>query len=734
MTKLPAAPALGAVPARAAAARTPVAPRRGRRVSVAVRAAVETLERRSLLSVAVGTAIANTSATPGAAPTDIDLAGTFDDTAVAGTVVRFDTSLGNVDIELFDQAARKTAQNFVNYVANNLYNQTVIHRLVRGFILQGGGYLPTGAHIPEGSPVANEFSAERSNLRGTIAMAKLPATDSAGNAVPGGGPDSATSEWFINLADNPGLDAQNGGYTVFGQVINGTLSTVDAIAALPIDDATALSPVFAELPVRNLPATGANPGTDDFVFLDSAAVIPDTKFLTITAVSDAPTVVAPTVADGVLRLNYGPNSGSARITVTATDAAGNAASQTFTAGVGEYQVQLGAGGVGSSLNFTDADGGIGTVSIAKGGTAFVRFAGTGLSVTNGKKPSLAGTVTRIAGITTLDAGTNTTLSVTSKGGDGTIEVGGITADTPLKTVSMKSATLTGTTTIGGTVRSIALGSMTGATVTLGGDPSDGIALDLTVGTATDSSVTSGEPIKRVAATEFLATSDAVGTIAAPTVSTVTTKGALRASINSTGAIKSVKAGGPQKGDITADSIGTLSAASLEGGLWTFAQAFAAGRNAVGKIAVKGSITGTTIRTNGNVGSLSAGSVVSGRLYAGADVTDEAFPPFLPDALAQFTTAARLASVKVTTKVSQFSEAAASLGTIRYGEVATDDAIGFGLSATEIGSLVGVTADTTADGGAASVPFNFRGLSEQAAFDAQVATLGLPLGNFQVRLF
>jgi cyclophilin family peptidyl-prolyl cis-trans isomerase len=652
------------------------------------------------------------------------LAGTFDDVDVAGPVVRLDTSLGNVDVELFDKAAPKTSQNFVNYVANNLYNQTVIHRLVKGFILQGGGYLPSGGHIQEGPAVPNESSTARPNVRGTIAMAKLPATDNAGNPVPGGGPDSAKSEWFVNLVDNPGLDVQNGGFTVFGQVINGTMSTVDEIANLPLFDATAVTPVFAELPVRNVP-TGA-PTTNDFVFVNSAAVIPDTRFLTLAATSDNPSVVTPVVANGVLRLNYGSAAGSARVTVTATDAAGNVATQTFVAGVGEIQVQIGSGGVGSSVAFTEADGGRGSVSISKGGAAFVRFVGNDLVLNAGRRPSLSGGVTRITGITTLDAGTNTTLTVATRGGDGLVDVGGVTTDTPLKALSMRTARLTGTTTVGGTVRSVDVGALNAATVTLGGDPADGIQLALNVGTATDSSLTSGMPIRSVRADEFL-TSDAaaIGTITAPGVASVTTKGAFRASINTPGAIKSIKAGGPQAGDITADSLGSLSAAALEGGFWTFSQAFAPNRNAVGKVAVRGSIARTTIRSAGNVGSLSAGSIASGRVYAGMNVTDEEPPPFLPAGLDQFVAPARIASIRVAGEMNQFSVAATSLGKLALGRVQCDGrAISFGLATTQIDALAGRTADTRRSRACRSA----SPADDPATFDAQVAALGLRWGT------
>ena len=751
MTKFPAAAAAHAADCSASPASSDAAeahaaaaadPRRSRwalvshrRVSVARvsraarRTVVEALEGRRLLTVAAAAPIANTFALPGAAPTDIDLSGTFDDVDVAGPVVRLDTSLGNVDVELFDKAAPRTSQNFVNYVANNLYNQTVIHQLVKGFALYGGGYLPSGAHVQQGPPIPNEFSPERPNVRGTIAMFKLPATDNGGTPIPGGGPNSATSEWSINLVDNPGLDAENGGAAVFGQVINGTMSTVDEIANLPLHDASAVSPVFAELPVRNVPA--GNPTTNDFVFVNSAAVIPDTRFLTLTATSDNPSVVNPVVANGVLRLNYGATAGSARVTVTATDAAGNAATQTFAAGVGEIQVQIGSGGVGSSIAFTEADGGRGSVSISKGGTAFVRFAGNDLVVNAGRRPSLAGGVTGVSGITTLDTGTNTTLTVATKGGDGSVDVGGVTTDAPLKALSMKSARLTGDATVAGTVRTVAVGTIAGAALTLGGDPADGIQVAIEVGNAVDADITSGMPVRSLKANEFLTTTDVVRTLTAPAVTSVTARGTFRQSLVTTGAIKSIKVGGEQKGDITADSLGSLSAQTLEGGLWTFSQAFAPNRTAVGKVTVRGSITSTTIRATGNVGSVSAGSVVSGRVYAGANVSDEEFPPFLPTDLAQFAFPARVASIRVTGDTNQFSVAATALGKLALGHVQTDEAIPFGLATTQIESLTGRTADTET---VPSVPFSFRRLDDQASFDAQAAALGLPLGNFEVRLF
>lgn len=153
----------------------------------------------------------------------------------ANTAVRMVTTLGTIDIELYDDVAPQTVANFLRYAGRGDYNNSIIHRNVPGFIVQGGAYsylLPVPgspftvyAEVPTDPPVQNEFL--RSNIRGTIAMAKLP-----------GDPNSATNQWFFNLDDNSAnLDYQNGGFTVFGKVIdtalNPGMSVVDAIAAVP---------------------------------------------------------------------------------------------------------------------------------------------------------------------------------------------------------------------------------------------------------------------------------------------------------------------------------------------------------------------------------------------------------------------------------------------------------------------------------------------------------------------
>jgi len=155
-------------------------------------------------------------------------------------VVRFETALGNFSIELFPQTAPNTVANFLKYVNDGDYQRSIIHRSVPGFVIQGGGFRLNSADIleavPADPPIVNEFRLP--NTRGTVSMAKL-----------GGNPNSATSQWFVSLADNRDiLDPQNGGFTVFGQVIDDGMTVVDAIAALRIVEAQ--SP-FGELPTIN---------------------------------------------------------------------------------------------------------------------------------------------------------------------------------------------------------------------------------------------------------------------------------------------------------------------------------------------------------------------------------------------------------------------------------------------------------------------------------------------------
>lgn len=189
------------------------------------------------------------------------------------TTVQFQTVLGDIEVNLFDKATPETVKNFLSYVNARDYSNTIIHRSVPGFIIQGGGYMYSGAlpleNVAERPAVINE--PVYSNLRGTIAMAKL-----------GSDPDSATSEWFFNLSDNSAnLDVQNEGFTVFGQVANEEdMAIIDAIAALPRFN---MGGAFNTLPLRDYTAEDFNEGVpadgDSLVIIQDIVVLdasPDT--------------------------------------------------------------------------------------------------------------------------------------------------------------------------------------------------------------------------------------------------------------------------------------------------------------------------------------------------------------------------------------------------------------------------------------------------------------------------
>lgn len=150
--------------------------------------------------------------------------------------VRLQTSQGNITLELYPEKAPKTVENFLDYVKSGFYDDTVFHRVIEDFMIQGGGFDTDLERKDTRAPVANEADNGLSNQRGAIAMARTS------------DPHSATAQFFINTVDNPALDftaktPRGWGYTVFGKVVEG-MATVDNIAALE---------TRARGPMRNLP-------------------------------------------------------------------------------------------------------------------------------------------------------------------------------------------------------------------------------------------------------------------------------------------------------------------------------------------------------------------------------------------------------------------------------------------------------------------------------------------------
>ena len=139
--------------------------------------------------------------------------------------VLIETSKGNITVEVFPGNAPLSAANFLNYVKSGFYDGLVFHRVIPGFMIQTGGMTPDMAEKPKGAPIQNEADNGLKNLRGTLAMARM------------GDPHSASSQFFINVADNAflnhrGKSFEGWGYAVFGQVVDG-MNVVDAIADVP---------------------------------------------------------------------------------------------------------------------------------------------------------------------------------------------------------------------------------------------------------------------------------------------------------------------------------------------------------------------------------------------------------------------------------------------------------------------------------------------------------------------
>jgi cyclophilin family peptidyl-prolyl cis-trans isomerase len=161
--------------------------------------------------------------------------------AWAGPLVEMKTSLGDLRIELHAEKAPQTVANFLAYVDAGFYDETIFHRVIDGFMLQGGGFSPTLKRKETAAPIANEADNGLKNIRGSIAMARSGAID------------SATSQFFINLADNDFLNhrgkaAQTYGYAVFGQVVAG----MDVVAEIGRVKTIAKNRLFKDYPEQQV--------------------------------------------------------------------------------------------------------------------------------------------------------------------------------------------------------------------------------------------------------------------------------------------------------------------------------------------------------------------------------------------------------------------------------------------------------------------------------------------------
>ena len=140
------------------------------------------------------------------------------------TMVRFTTNYGVIDIKVFDDQAPVTAKNFLDYVNDGFYDGLIMHRVIPGFVLQGGGFEPGMKERPTRDPIKNEADNGLKNDRGTLSMART------------NDPNSASSQFFVNLKDNASLNhtgknPRGWGYAVFAKVVEG-MNVVDEIAGV----------------------------------------------------------------------------------------------------------------------------------------------------------------------------------------------------------------------------------------------------------------------------------------------------------------------------------------------------------------------------------------------------------------------------------------------------------------------------------------------------------------------
>jgi len=593
----------------------------GFRKSFGVRHLIEPLESRTLLNATLTSAIAPIDVSLNASPTAISLGSHFDDPTVTGTAVEVGTQLGNFTIALFDQQAPKTVANFLKYVNNGLYADAVIHRVLPGLILQTGGYYPSQQAIPSFGPIPSEPGI--SNTFGTVAM-----------ALPNGGPGTATSQWFVNLADNTNLDNSSSGgpFTVFGKVAYSGMAVVDSIAHLPLGQ---IPPTFVPNVGEGDPAGGVLPlinftgGTPDITNLVSTNTFTIVPALTYQVSSDNPSVVNPSISNGTLTLNYGSVPGVAHVTVTATDLGGNVVSDVINVGVGATQVAVGKG-ASKLVRFVDPDGTFSQVSIAGPGQATVTLLGTGLSqaTSRGGITTVAGTPQSVL-ISTSGTTAASALTISGHGGNGVVSVAGITA---------------------GTLRAI-----NGPTTALGGDLSaTGSVASMTLNAARG------------------------GTITAASIGRLVIKGVFADNLDTS-----------SLGSFAAGSVGG-GAWNLSGGVTTVAAKSISGWTAsvttLARLSVAGALNASTLNTSGNINTISIGSLTGSNIYAGVALSGG---QKLPAGTGNFTAADTIGSLHVAKVFADSNVAAELLGRVSLGTITlANGGAAFGIAGQTITALTG----------------------------------------------
>jgi cyclophilin family peptidyl-prolyl cis-trans isomerase len=242
---------------------------------------------------------------------ELSAAGFLPTNRLSGQVVRVLSTEGPFDMHLLTATAPSTVTNFLRYVDAGFYRNLLVHRAIPGRLIQSGAVTLNGTSlfdVPLFPPVTNEFLL--SNLRGTVAMAKLA-----------GAPDSATSDWFVNVSDNTELDTNNGGFAVFARVLGAGMSNVDRIAALPVYDKTNFFPtfgdLFAEMPLKNHNTNGG-------LFISNLVIISNVVKLPAATSSDQNAFTAELTSNNRVRVKFrGFPSNAVTVAVRSYDSSTN---------------------------------------------------------------------------------------------------------------------------------------------------------------------------------------------------------------------------------------------------------------------------------------------------------------------------------------------------------------------------------------------------------------------------
>lgn len=664
-------------------------------VSRAAKHAVEPLEPRTLLNATLTSPINGVGVAPGGTPTTINLAQHFADPLVPGTLVDVITPLGTIPVALSDAKTPQTVANFLKYVTQGLYQDTIFHRSVPNFVIQAGGYKSDGTPIATLGTVTSE--AGTSNTIGTVAMALST------------GPNSGTSQWFINLKDNSStLDgtAVGGPFTVFGNVVYDGMTVANQIANLQIVNDSQNPPgngIFGELPVRNYSGSTTPTSVPGANMVGTAySVVPA---LTYTVTSDDPTLVTPTITGSNLTLTYGSGQGNTQVHVTAKDVAGNTATSTFTVGVGLQTVTIGKGNQ-QLVRFRDSGGTLGNIALTGGkGTATVTLLGSGLTQEKAKNGVVfvKGQVSSVS-VATTGTSPNSVLTIWGQGGNGVVHLSGLTTDARLATLNAPGAALNGDLTATGAIANLKLGSASGGTMTIGAGP----GTIINVGALNDVKIASFIPIHRLNVDTWTGT----------------------ASINATtlGDVNIARSFG---GTVNATRVFNFKAGSLTGGNWSVdgrvrslqAQSIANWTASVGslvKLNVANTISTSTIKASGNILDLTAKGLTSTNVYAGATGLNSG----LPASSTEFTAAAHINALKVGRFVNS-NVVAQRITDLAMGATQTNNSgIPFGVATQRITRL------SLSSGGK---KLNLRNVTTTAQVTSKLSALGITPRDLVVKI-